>query len=262
MSNLLLPERWTRIIDLVDQRGGVTVDEIAQELAVSPATARRDLARIHERGLIRRTHGGAARSASVRIGRTLAESRRTNPAEKERIGRAAAALVKPGETLMIDGGFTTYQVAAHVAASPLTVVTNSFDVAQALFGREGTTLVFLGGTLNLISGTTVGPLAQEQTLQLWADRAILGADAVSPVHGLSSPNAETSQTKKAMVQRAGKLMVVADHSKLGGRAVYHVAPAQSIATLVTDDQAEPGVLEAFRAAGVEVVVAKGMGNGE
>ena len=255
MGNLLLPERWTRIIDLVDQRGGVTVEEVAHELAVSPATARRDLARIHERGLIRRTHGGAAPSPSVRIGRTLAESRHTNPEEKERIGRAAAALVKPGETLMLDGGFTTYQVAAHIAVSPFTVVTNSFDVVQAVLGREGATIVFLGGTLNLISGTTVGPLTQEQALQLWADRAILGADALSPAYGISSPNAETAQTKKAMAQRAGKLMVVADHTKLGGRAVYHVAPVQSIATLVTDDRAEPGMLEAFRAAGVEVVVA-------
>lgn len=260
MNGAMITERWEKILDLVDRHGTVTVEEVSRELGVSMATVRRDLARVHQKGLIERTRGGAAAAPKVRMYHTLAESRRIHPEEKERVGRAAAGLVNAGETLMIDGGFTTYQVARHIAAGRVTVVSNSFDVAQALVGRDDVTLLFIGGTLNLVTGTTVGPNTHEQILALWADKAILGADAVSPTQGLSSPHPDAAQTKRSMIRRSGRLIVVADHSKLGGSMLYHVAPVQAIATLVTDDGAEPAVLEAFRAAGVEVRVA-GTGGG-
>ena len=255
MRTIVIPERWERIIDLVEEQGGASIEQIAQALGVSEATARRDLARIRERGLIERTRGGAAPAPRPRIGRTLAESRSINPSEKEAIGRVAAGMIEPGDTLMVDGGFTTYQVARHISAPDVTVVTNSFDVAQALAGRPDVTLIIIGGELNPVSGTTVGPLTERQITELAADKAVLGADAVSPEDGLTSPKSFTAQTKRAMIERSRRLIVVADYSKLGRSTLYRVAPAEAISTLITDDKADPAIVETFRAAGVEVIVA-------
>lgn len=147
MKRIIIPERWERIIDLVERQGSATVERIGQVLGISPATVRRDLARIQQRGLIERTRGGAAPSQRMPIGPTLAESRRINPAEKELLGRTAAELVEAGDTVTIDGGFTTFQLARHIAVTDLRVVTNSFDVLQALVGRPGITLMMIGGEL-------------------------------------------------------------------------------------------------------------------
>lgn len=262
MRTVVIPERWERIIDLVEERGGASIELIAQTLGVSDATARRDLVRIYERGLIERTRGGAAPARQVRVGRTLSESRRINPVEKESIGRAAAELVEQGDTVMIDGGFTTYQAARRFHVSGLSVVTNSFDVAQALAGRQDGTLIIIGGELNPVSGTTVGPLTEHQILELAADKAILGADAVSPEDGLTSPKSFSAQTKRAMIDRSKRLIVVADYTKLGRSTLYRVAPVGAISTLVTDDKADHAVVDAFRAAGVEVIVAKRENEGD
>lgn len=258
MKRFIIPQRWERIIDLVEERGGATVEQIAQALEISAATVRRDLVHVSNRGLVSRTRGGAAPSPQVRTGHTLAESRKINPTEKELIGRAAAQLVRSGDTLMIDGGFTTYQVACQITASGITVVTNSVDVVQALAGRRDVTMVVIGGGLNVETGTIAGPMAAKQILQFGADRAILGADAISPKTGLSSPSALTVQTKKAMIGRSREVVVVADSTKLGRVALYEVAPLDVVGTLVTDDRADESVLEAFRAAGVHVIVASGV----
>lgn len=255
MNGVFIPERWERIIDMVKLQGRASVEEIAQSLGVSPTTVRRDLARIHEKGLIKRTRGGAAPSQHVRVGPTLAESRLINPSEKDIIGKAASGLVSDDDTLMIDGGFTTYQVARHIQSTNLTVITNSLDVAQILATRESIIVITIGGELNPVTGTLTGPVAEQQILGYWADWAILGADAVSPGEGLTSPNPLTAQTKKAMIQSSHCLIVVADHTKLGRFAPHRVAPCSAIGTLVTDDKADPGIVEAFRNAGVNVIVA-------
>ncbi|OGV70222.1 MAG: hypothetical protein A3K19_16500 [Lentisphaerae bacterium RIFOXYB12_FULL_65_16] len=251
----MIPERWEQIVELVDAQGDAKVADIACRFGISLATARRDLAQMQKRGLLTRTRGGAVPALQVAVASTLVESRGVHAAEKERIGRAAAALVQSGDTLMMDGGVTTYHVARHLQAQDVTVVSNSLDVVQVLAGRGDVTLLVLGGQWHAASGTATGAVTAQQILQLRADKAILGADAVSPGEGLSCPTPEIAQAKKAMIQAAREVIVVADHSKLDRVALYHVAAAQRISTLITDADAAPDVLDAFRAAGVQVVVA-------
>lgn len=255
MKGVFIPERWERIIDLVQLQGRASVEEIAQALGISPTTVRRDLARIHEKGLIERTRGGASPSPHVRVGPTLAESRLINPSEKELIGKAASSLVSDDDTLMIDGGFTTYQVSRCVQSTNLTIITNSLDVAQAFAARETTIVIVIGGELNSATGTLTGSVAEQQIRAYCADWAILGADAVSPEEGLTSPNPLTAQTKKAMIESSHGLIVVADHTKLGRFSPHRVAPCSAIGALVTDDRADPGIVEAFRDSGINVIVA-------
>ncbi|HIJ64834.1 MAG TPA: DeoR/GlpR transcriptional regulator [Candidatus Hydrogenedentes bacterium] len=257
MNVRIIPDRWEKIIELVEGRDGASVDEIAAALSISATSVRRDLARIDQRGLLKRTWGGAAPTRRAWPGPTLAESRKINPVEKERIGRVAADLVNPGDTVMFDGGFTTFQVARHITAADISVVTNSFDVAQAVFGRDDVTLEFIGGALTAASGTTIGPRTAQQIRQLNADKAILGADAISIAEGLSTPNPLIAQTKRAMIEHSRELIVVADYSKLGRFALHRVAPVDAISVLVTDDKADTEILDSLRAAGIDVVVASG-----
>lgn len=186
---------------------------------------------------------------------TLAESRKVNPSEKEIIGRVAADLIRNGDAIMIDGGFTTYQIARNIQASDIKVVTNSIDVVQALGARKDVSVVVLGGCLLTESGTTVGSATERQIRKLSADTAFLGANAISPGFGLSADHESTAGTKQAMIQCCRKIVVVADHSKLGRTALYNVAPIESIDTLITDDKADAAIVKKFRAAGIEVIVA-------
>ena len=254
MKRAMLPERWERIIDLVEKQGRASIEEIAQSIGVSLPTVRRDLAHIHRRGMIKRLRGAAEPAEFARPPITLAESRHINPTEKELIGRAAAALIEPGECVMLDGGFTTYQVARYLPGD-LTVVTNSLDVAQAVATRKDTSLVVLGGLLMVESGTTVGPTTERHILELVADKAILGANAFSPVDGLCADVQLVAEVKKAMIRSCREVIVVADADKLGKSALYRAAPPEAVSTLVTDDRADESIVEAIRAAGVKVVVA-------
>jgi DeoR family transcriptional regulator, fructose operon transcriptional repressor len=257
MKRAMVPDRWERIIELIEQHDGASVEQISSNLGLSPATVRRDLAHIHERGFITRTRGGAKPNLRIRVGFTIAESRKLNPREKELIGKAAARLVEAGDTVMMDGGFTTYQVALHIGVVGITVVTNSLDVCQAILGREGVTCVLVGGEVSPSTGSANGPITEQQLLQMNADKAIIGADVLSPEEGLSSPHPLTAQSKSAMVKSSHELIVVADHSKLGRFALYKVAPVERISTVVTDHKADPAVIGKLRDAGVRVIVAEG-----
>jgi len=252
---MILPSRWEHIVDFLTAHGQAAVEDIASATGVSPATVRRDLQQLDERGLVERVRGGAKARKHLRQGTTLAESRVIRPTEKESIGRLAATLVDPGDTLFIDGGYTTFQVARFLGEGPLTVVTNSFDVAQALVHRDDVTLVMLGGELSSATGITAGPMTKEQVQALTADKAILGADALSRDGGLGSPVAAIAALKQIMASNARELIVVADHSKLGQRALYRAVPVEAASTLVTDSKADPSVLKELQAAGVKILIA-------
>lgn len=258
MQRSLLPDRWQRIIDFVESRGEVTVRELCEELGVSPNTARRDLEHIQSRGLIIKTHGRVApcKSLPLRTGNSLAESRRINPHQKMLIGKAAAELVRPGETVIMDGGFTTFQVAQHFTAENLHVITTSLDVARALAERECYEITLVGGELSPKSGCVIGWVAVEQINRLNADKAILGNDAISVKEGLSCVYPPFAQLKKVMSDRAKELIVVADHLKIGRFAKYTWGEINSLSTLVTDSQADPNTIARLRDAGVKVIVAE------
>jgi DeoR/GlpR family transcriptional regulator of sugar metabolism len=251
----ILSERLENIIHLVEERDGATVSQIGTALSVSDATVRRDLNRLAQRGLLLRCHGGATPLQHVPVGPPIAESRTRNPAAKESIGREAAKLIHDGDTIFLDGGSTTHQVACHLSAKGVSVVTNSFDAIQPLLAKEDASVVFLGGELDRVSGATQGATTQGQAMGISVEKAILGADAVSPETGLCSPLSLTAQTKSAMAACARELIVVADHSKLGRSALYRVAPVSALSILVTDTQADAEVVREFAEAGVEVIIA-------
>src|SRR5215213_2546317 len=203
----------------------LTVEEIAQRFGVSFATVRRDLTRLRER-------------------------RTTFRRAKEAIGRHAATMVSAGDLVVLDAGSTTSCLAEELRdRDGLTVVTNGIGVVNALMAADGVDLVVLGGRLRGINETITGGVAEDMLRQVHATTAFLGTDALDPEAGLACRTLEQSRLKTVMMQRAARIVVLADSSKLDGGAFPFWSPFDRPWELVTNTTASAAQIERMRQAG-------------
>ncbi|MHB0912968.1 MAG: DeoR/GlpR family DNA-binding transcription regulator [Armatimonadota bacterium] len=256
MDLLFVPERWDKIVELLNKKGRATVEELSALLNVSTGTIRRDLRQMQRRGMIVRARGGALPSQKVSFEPSYDQNTQIHVSEKERIGKLTASLIEDGDTVMIDGGSTAFHVARNLSGSGITVVTNSLQVIQALLPRPEIEVVVIGGTLRRHTGTTVGALPERELAGLSADKVILGASAISSVRGVSTPNDLAAEIKKLMIRQSREVIAVADHSKFDTIALYHVAPIESIDRIVTDRDVDRELIRPYVEAGIEVLIAE------
>lgn len=248
-------ERHTKILELVDQRGKVEVGELSRLFRISEVTIRNDLKDLHKRGLVRRAHGGAVRVETVSVDASLQVKAAIRADEKQRIGAAAAALIKDGDSVILDSGTTTQHIAKQIKdRKDLTVITNGINVAMELLGAKGVRLVLLGGMVRQNSYSAVGHFAEEMLGQLSADKLFLAVDAFDLDFGLSTPNPEESRVNQAMVQIASEKILVADSSKFGKRSLSRIVPLSAIDKIITDDSLTPDIQAELRARGIELVL--------
>lgn len=249
-------ERHDRLLTLV-RAGTSRVEALAEALAVSESTVRRDLADLGRAGRLTRTYGGATSEASF-YEPVLAERMRVQMPAKQAIGRQAAALVPTGGTIFLDAGSTTAQLAEHLhhgaRGTTLTVLTRGLENALLLAGTPGIDVVLVGGSVTTKSHGLVGPLATTALERFMVDVAFLGVDGVDPVDGVGEATALEAQVKEVASRRARRTVVLADATKLD-RAVPAWAPLAPGWTLVTD-QDDEAVLRRYRSAGVDVQVAR------
>ena len=248
-------ERHSKILELVDERGQVQVGELSRLFRISAVTIRNDLKDLDKRGLVRRAHGGAVRVETVSVDASLQVKAALHAEEKQRIGAAAAALIKDGDSVILDSGTTTLQIAKHLKSrKDLTVITNGINVAMELLGAKDVRLVLLGGMVRQNSYSAVGHFAEDMLTQLSADKLFLAVDAFDLDFGLSTPNPEESKVNQAMVQIAREKILVADSSKFGKRSLSRIVPLSAIDKIITDTSlAEETQLE-LRARGVQVIM--------
>ena len=257
-------DRLSRLVDLVIERGSVRVDEIVCELGISAATARRDLDVLASQQLITRTRGGALANASS--GELPLRYRATRQGEqKQRIAQAALAMVRPGQVIALNGGTTTTGFGRELgirssseptfAEHPVTVVTNAVNIATDLAVRPHVRVVVTGGVARSQSYELVGPLAQLSLPQISVDTAFLGVHGIVCGQGIFTRHEGEAAINAALARAARRVVVMADHSKLGEFAFAKILDATDIAVLVTDDEADPAEVERFRESGVRVVVA-------
>jgi DeoR family transcriptional regulator of aga operon len=256
--------RWNSLLELLTGTGRITVAEAAQRLAVSQATIRRDFDQLAQQQMITRTRGGAVASG-VSYDLPLRYKIAKHSAEKQRIGAAAAALVAPGMVIGLNGGTTTTEVARALAQRPdltgsadggqLTVVTNALNIANELLVRSRMKVVVTGGVVRAQSFELVGPLGGALLREVTLDIALLGVDAIDPELGAAAHHEGEAAMNALMVERARRVAIIADSSKLGEHAFARICPVDRIATLVTDSNADARVVAGFRAAGVEVIMA-------
>ncbi|MFI6018794.1 DeoR/GlpR family DNA-binding transcription regulator [Streptomyces sp. NPDC051287] len=252
--------RWKALLELLVERGRLDVEAAAAELAVSAATIRRDLDQLAEQQMLVRTRGGAVvHGVSYELPLRYKTARQAT--EKERIARAVAELVAPGEAVGLTGGTTTTEVARALAVradlatgSPaLTVVTNALNIANELAVRPQFKIVVTGGVARPQSYELVGPLADGVLGQITLDVAVLGVVAFDARHGAAAHDEAEAAINRLLCERAARVVVAADSSKLGGRAFARICAAELVDTLVTDAAAEPEAVRAFEEAGVRVM---------
>jgi DeoR/GlpR family transcriptional regulator of sugar metabolism len=249
-------DRRGRIATLVRQRGSVRVQELAELFQVSPVTIRTDLVQLEKDGQLVRDRGGAV-AAAERSALVAFDTRSSLHLQaKQQIGRAAAALVAPGDTILMDAGTTVVEMVPHLPqAGPLTVVTNALNVGLALQSRRDTRVVLLGGTINYATFGTLGPLAEGELERLVVEKLFLAAETIDNGAGVTDSTIEIAQLKRAMVRAARQVILCADSSKWGRLGFIKVAPLSAVHTVVTDaglPQADQLALERL---GIHVVIA-------
>ncbi|HEY0259508.1 MAG TPA: DeoR/GlpR family DNA-binding transcription regulator [Lacisediminihabitans sp.] len=257
-------ERLSLLADLVIQRGTIRVDDIIEELGISGATARRDLDALANQQLLTRTRGGAIANAAT--GELPLRYRATRQGDqKRRIAEAAVAMVHPGEVIALNGGTTTTQMALElgIASSsnpgftelPVTVVTNAVNIAADLTVRPNVRVVVTGGVALARSYELIGPLAQAKLPRISIGTAFLGVHGIVAGEGLFTIHDGEAVINAAFAEAARRLVVIADHSKLGAFSFAKIVDNDLVDTLITDSEADPVQVRAFEDSGVHVVLA-------
>ncbi len=251
----LIDERRRLIGDLVRDAGRVTVEELVARFAVSPVTIRGDLSALEAAGVLVRSHGGAlSRRDDHDLPIGVKETQ--HHAEKVRIAQAAVAMLSDGETIILDSGTTTAEIAKALRTATLTslnVITNALNVAALLLDLPHVRLIVPGGVLRPESRSLAGHLAEAALATLRADRLFLGVDGFDPEIGLMTPHLAEAQLNARMIEISRQVVAVADSSKFARRNVSVIATTDQLDVLITDTAADPGVVEELRRRGVEVV---------
>lgn len=247
-------KRMVAILDLVGNSEFVPLSELCEALAISPATARRDLAELARKNLLIRRHGGASiPDHSWELPVSLRDIH--SPAAKRAIARQAAAQIPTERYVMaISGGTTTAYVARELSArKDLAIVTNSLTVAGLVSDFAGVRVVVTGGFLRPRSLELVGAIAENTFNSINVNVAILGADGVTADAGVTTHDETEARANHTMVSKAPRTIVVADGSKIGRLALAQCCSIQEVHTLITDDSADAEELKRIREKGVEVV---------
>jgi DeoR family transcriptional regulator, aga operon transcriptional repressor len=254
-SGLLIEERRRRICELLYAEGRVTVEALATRFGTSQVTVRADLTALETAGVLTRTHGGAVLPVAEERDPPLDVKQLRHHPEKVRIAHAAAALIQDGETIILDSGTTTAEIARVIRRADLkgiNVITNALNIAALLMDTPAVRLIVPGGMLRRESNSLSGPMAESALAKLQADRLYLGADGIDPQVGVMTPHVQEAELNAQMISIARQVVVVADSSKLTRRNISLIARVEQIHKLITDRAAPDTAVKALRQRGVDV----------
>jgi DeoR family transcriptional regulator, aga operon transcriptional repressor len=252
-------ERRQKIVSMIQDRGSVQVVALASQFDVSTQTIRKDLYYLEGRGVATRCYGGAISSQSVGlIAETAVEAKRSLRAtEKERIGRMAAALVEPGDSIILDSGTTTAQIARFLPDSEdIVVVTNDAEVLTQLMSKEKIQIVVLGGALRRKNRAFYGAQAVAALESLHVDKLFLGVDGFDLKKGITTHYEAEAVLNRKMASISGKVIAVTDASKFGRTCLHRIIGIDEVDMLITDATAPADFIAASEALGCRVKVAK------
>ncbi|WP_370368512.1 DeoR/GlpR family DNA-binding transcription regulator [Catenulispora sp. GP43] len=250
---MLAAARKELLLERLRREGRLEAKAIAAELGISADSIRRDLRELDAAGLAVRVYGGALPASPAVVAYAARDA--VAPESKQRVAALAATLIRPGATVILDGGTTTGAV---VEALPktlnCTVITHSPTIAAALLDHEAEVFL-LGGRLFKHSAVTCGAAAAEAAAQISADVFLLGVTGVHPQAGLTTADADEAAMKRALAARAADTYVLASAEKVGAASRYTVLPLAEVSGVVTDVDAGDATVAALVAGGVEVLLA-------
>jgi DeoR family transcriptional regulator of aga operon len=250
---MLNEERRRSILEIINREGRGLVKNLALQVQTSQVTIRKDLEILHAQGLVQRAHGGALSvEAGALFDPSLREKERQHRREKERIAEAAVALVKEGESVILDSGTTTTAVARALRnRGGLTVITNAVNIAAEL-ASTSIEVILTGGILRENSFSLVGPLAEETLRRLSADVLFLAVDGFDVHIGPTTPNLLEAHVNQVMVDISRRVVVVCDSSKFGRRSLSRITTPSNIHQIITDSKISKADLKELTEAGIKV----------
>ncbi len=250
------PERQKQILSLLTKQGRLSVTEIVEQFSISEATARRDLESLASQGKAQRVHGGVIAVEQAPPELPILQREGEQADEKSQIGRAAAELIRDGETVFLGSGTTVLETAKNLRERKnLTVITNSLPVLNALAGIKGITVVSLGGQLRESELSFIGHITEQALAEVRVDKVIMGARGLSLEHGLTNDYLQETLTDRAILKIGHEVILVADHSKVNRVSTALLAPLSSMNTFVTDSKADKKFIQALKKQNIKVVIA-------
>ena len=262
---MLIAERHSRLKELIARRGMCDLKSLSAELSVSHSTVRRDLDVLEQQGLVKQTHGGviwvAEKSAGTNgaggTSRPYAFDQRMGYQldAKRQIARAARELVQPGETILIDGGTTTFFLAEELIGRPLQLVTNSLPIANLFLNDENVELILTGGLMYPRYGVLLGPGAENMLATIHTKTLFL---STAGVHAgmLYNQNLLLVQSERRMMEQAQQVVLLADSTKFGQQALAQLGKLEEVDIVVADAALSDEHRVQVREAGCELIVAK------
>ena len=249
-------ERRTQILQIVRTEGRARVNELANRFSSSAVTIRNDLNELHQRGLVLRSHGGAVLPDTILRESPVHERLKTHAEEKRRIGAIAATLINDGETIILDSGTTTLEIARQIKNKQgLQVITNGVNIAAELLDARDVQTFIVGGTLRVDSASIVGRSTEEMFEQFSADKLFLSGAGCDPDFGVSGANLEETMVNRAMLRIAREIILVADASKFSKRSMVRIAPFAEIDTVISDAGLREEMQEKVRGLGCNLILA-------
>ncbi|MGZ0654419.1 DeoR/GlpR family DNA-binding transcription regulator [Coraliomargarita sp. W4R53] len=252
---MLPAQRQEFILRHIEAEGSVKNIELAREFEVTNETIRKDLEALAAENRVIRIHGGATRITDARHDMPLPARQSMNRFEKSIVARAAVQLIKPNDTIFLDASSTVLTMTDYLPLVPLTVLTNAHHVIVALGGRSEYDLICTGGTYEERSRSYVGAMAEDALKRFVIKWLFVGVDGLHHLLGASEVNPGQAVLKERLIPRAENVCVVCDSSKLEQKSPFIFGEIEKLSVLVTDDRADPGVLQLYEGAGVRVIVA-------
>lgn len=230
-------KREKSILDCVEKKNTVTVEELCNMFGVSAVTIRKDLNRLSESGLLMRTHGGAIRLKDTAFEQTQELKAKEKLEEKREIAKYAYSEIQDNETIIIDAGTTTQELAKLIRMGnkrKLTVATNAFNIVEELISCDKTELLFIGGHVRPQILSCVGMYGEDVLNSLCVDRVFLGCNSLSAEQGLTTPNILECRMKQCMLGAAKKKYVLIDSGKIRTNSIYKVCKIKDLDLIITD----------------------------
>ena len=258
LSNKSTVSRRAKILEELEVKGQVGVTDLSKMFRISEVTIRNDLAHLEKQNMLIRARGGAIKIKYYRMGidPSITDKQKEYLKEKQRIAHAAVKLIEDGDTIVLDSGTTTTEIAKLLGKfRNLTIITNALNIAIILSEYEGFNIFMPGGILRKKSLSLVGVLADENFGKFYCDKLFLGVDGFDTTHGLSTPNSEEAHLNQIMIHTAKKVIVVTDSRKFLRRRFAFIGPITCVNTVITDSAIRDEDRTRLEKNGVEVIVA-------
>jgi DeoR/GlpR family transcriptional regulator of sugar metabolism len=257
MKHMPAKNRKRLVLETLKKNGGIKIAELAENLNKSRMTITRDLDELADKGLLLRVHGGAVSNISTSYEPPYYSRKGLRNEVKQAIASVANDLITEGNTLILDVGSTTRELALFLKnRKNLTVITPSLEHAMELAINSAIKLIVTGGIVRMGEMSLVGPISESSIKEFNVDKAFIGAGGVDLKAGLTEYNTEDAQVKKYIIENCRQSIVLADSTKLGKVTLSNVISMEKIDILITDSEAEPAFIEGLEEMGVQVLITK------